>query len=221
MPSDSVQSRFRDCCPGVAGGLTYTHSRVGPRPRRRPSPAAGAWRGAAAFECLRRGAHALARLPRRREERESGRAEADPEPTHEAARRLHENPPPPLPVALLRAPQWEPPLSLLCRFSCSSFSSSSFSSSSGPQSGRSAPFTVSAPRPRPPARPALQQAEALPRGLRRLTPGALGWGCRGRRGSPRAPRARGRGPAARRRRPARHLALAPAGEGSRRDAAAG
>lgn len=58
---------------------------------------------------------------------------------------------PPLPTARLPAPQWEPPPSLLCSFSCSSFSSSSFSSSSGPQSGRSAPLTVSAPRPRPPS----------------------------------------------------------------------
>lgn len=71
-------------------------------------------------------------------------------------------PRPPLPAALLRAPQWEPPPSLLCRFSCSSFSSSSFSSSSGPQSGRSAPFTVSAPRPRPPRAAAGRGPPARP-----------------------------------------------------------
>lgn len=49
-----------------------------------------------------------------------------------------------------------------CRFSCSSFSSSSFSSSSGPQSGRSAPFTVSAPRPRPPRAAAGRGPPARP-----------------------------------------------------------
>lgn len=118
--SDSMRPRFRDCWPG---------SRWHPRPLRpRPSPwqsaAARSWRAAGSFEGSRRGAHARARLPRRREERESGRAEADPEPTHEAARWLHESPPCPRLGRLLRngsrrrrrrvvfrAPPFPPPLS--------------------------------------------------------------------------------------------------------------
>lgn len=83
--------------PPISGPLPGAGRRTGGRrqphgTRRRPS-----WRGAAAFEGLRRGAHAGARLLRRRKEREAGCAEADPEPTHEAARRLHENPSPPFP----------------------------------------------------------------------------------------------------------------------------
>lgn len=140
----------------------WLKSTAGLQPRSEPSPANRAQPGTAAFEGLQRGAHARARLPRRREEREPGRAEADPEPTHEAARRLRQNPPPPLPAAQLRAPQWELPPSPLCSVSCSSFSSSSVSSSSGPQSGRSAPFTVSAPRPRPPRAAAGRGPPARP-----------------------------------------------------------
>lgn len=124
MPTPTVQPRPRDRCLPPAG-----KEQAGGHPQSRqaqpwPSPAAGAWRGAAAFEGLRRDAHARARLPRRREDREPGRAEADPEPTHEAARRLHENPPLPTAQLLLRngsrrrrrcvvfrAPPFPPPLS--------------------------------------------------------------------------------------------------------------
>ncbi|XP_011948385.1 PREDICTED: zinc finger protein 280D isoform X1 [Cercocebus atys] len=85
-----------------------------------PSPPTGAW----VFEGPRRGAHVGARLPRRRQDRELGHGEADPEPTHEAARRLHESPPfPRLGCQLrngsrrrrrsvvFRAPPFPPPLS--------------------------------------------------------------------------------------------------------------
>ncbi|XP_070955353.1 uncharacterized protein [Macaca nemestrina] len=93
-----------------------THMVTGPW----PSPPTGAW----VFEGPRRGAHVGARLPRRRQDRELGHGESDPEPTHEAARRLHESPPfPRLGCQLrngsrrrrrsvvFRAPPFPPPLS--------------------------------------------------------------------------------------------------------------
>lgn len=212
----------------MSGPLPRAGQRAGPNPSPatpRPKPAADAWR---VVEGLRGphdavhmwgGTRPSALLSRRRQDREPGRAEADLEPTHEAARRLLANPFTPLPTARLPAPQWEPPPLPPCSFSCSSFSSSSFSSSSGLQSGRSAPLTVSAPPPPPAPRCSRQRPSraACAASLR----GRRAGGSRGRRGSSGAPRARGRGPAARRRRrPARHLAAAPAGEGWRRDAAA-
>lgn len=118
--------------------------------------------------------------------------------------------PPPLPTVRPPAPQWEPPPSPPCSFSCSSFSSSSFSSSSGPQSGRSAPLTVSAPRPRPPTpaprcsrqRPSRAACAASLRGRRAGGVGA-GAGRRERPGRGGGDRLRGDGRTAILRRPRR------------------
>jgi hypothetical protein len=129
--------------------------------------------------------------------------------------------PPPLqlPTAPLPAPQREPPPPPPSSFPRSSFSSS-FSSSSGLQSGRSAPLTVSAPRPRPPCAAAGGGPPARPASPHSGGHWAAGWGwgVSGRGGPSRAPCA-GRGPTAQRGWAA-ILRWPPAGEGPRRDPAA-